>query len=61
MPGAVRADPEVKIWVKVETSKQTVPVPRVAVNKIAVPKMKNPSRYVIYFAGYRSVVRTSPL
>lgn len=61
MPSAVRADPKVKIWIKAEVRQQTLTICLVAVHKTAVPKMKNPSRYIIYFAGYRSVVRTSPL
>ena len=60
MPSAIRANPKIKVWVVVETRQQTLTASRVAVDKIAVPKMKNPSRHISDFAGHLSMVPTSP-
>jgi hypothetical protein len=60
VPSAIRADPKINVWPVVEARQQTLTTLRVAVDKIAVPKMKNPSRHISDFAGDVVVVPTSP-
>ncbi len=61
LPGTIRADPKVNLWIEVEACQQTMTIAIVAIHDFTVPKMKGRPRHTPDFGGYCSMVWPSPL